>query len=143
MSELSRLESFSTFIIEVTDISQDHEYGSVDAYVVNTNREQLKNFLSSNGISGAITKQYLNKFDRVGIVKNMEVELEQRGKGIGKKLFDKMIDDAYDEGAEAIFLIADTGEKNKFDLVRWYQSYGFEKIAKTSNSDYLMLLHEE
>jgi len=103
----------------------------------------LKNFLSSNGISGAITKQYLNKFDRVGIVKNMEVELEQRGKGIGKKLFDKMIDDAYDEGAEAIFLIADTGEKNKFDLVRWYQSYGFEKIAKTSNSDYLMLLHEE
>ena len=54
-----------------------------------------------------------------------------------------MIDDAYENGAEAIFLIADAGENNKFDLTKWYESYGFEKIAKTSNSDNLMLLHEE
>lgn len=143
MSKLSGLKSFSTFITEVTDISQDHEHGNVDAYVVDTNREQLKNFLSSNGVPETITKQYLNKFRRVGIIKNMEVELENRGKGIGKKLFDQVIDQAYDEGAEAIFLIADVGEKNQFDLVRWYQSYGFDKIAKTTNSDYLMILHEE
>lgn len=143
MSELSRLKSFNLFIIETTDISQYHDHGNVEGYVVDTNREQLKNFFSSNGVPANVIKEYLTKFKRVGIIKNMEVEIEKRGKGVGKKLFDDAIDAAYEEGAEAIFLIADTSEDNKFDLTRWYESYGFEKIAKTSNSDYLMLLHEE
>ena len=107
--------------------------------VVDTNREQLKNFLSSNGVR-TITKQYLNKFRRVGIIKNMEVELE-KGKGIGKKLLAEVIGQAYDEGAEAIFLIADVGEKNQFDLVQdGINHTGLTKLQKQRIQDYLMIL---
>ena len=140
---MSGIKSFSNFILETTDISQDHEHGSIDAYVVDTSREQLGNFFSSNGVPAKVANEYKKKFNKIAIIKNMEVELEKRGKGIGKKLFDQVIDDAYENGAEAIFLIADANEDNKFDLTKWYESYGFEKIAKTSNSDTLMLLHEK
>lgn len=123
------------------DISQYHNQGSVEGYVVDTKREQLGNFFASNGISKEVANKYLHKFRNVAILKNMEVI--QKGKGIGRKLFDQFIDQAYHEGADAIFLVADVSEKNDFDLIQWYERNGFEKIAKTSNSDYLMVLHEE
>lgn len=123
------------------DISQYHNQGSVEGYVVDTKREQLGNFFTSNGISKEVANKYLHKFHTVAILKNMEVS--QKGKGIGRKLLEQFIDQAYDEGVEAIFLVADVSEKNDFDLIQWYERNGFEKIAKTSNSDYLMVLHEE
>ena len=51
------------------------------------------------------------------------------------------IDSAYDNDAEAIILVADTGESNEFDLVNWYNNYGFEKIGDASG-DPIMLLAE-
>ena len=123
------------------DISQYHNQGSVEGYVVDTKREQLGNFFTSNGISKQVANKYLHKFHTIAILKNMQVS--RRGKGIGRKLLDQFIDQAYHEGADAIFLVADVSEKNDFDLIQWYERNGFEKIAKTSNSDYLMVLHEE
>jgi len=127
---------------EITHIGQENEGGSLEGYVVDTNQVQLKNYLSSQHADQNIADQLAKKFNRIGIIKNMYVNDDSRGQGFGKELFDKAIDAAYNNGAEAILLVADTQEQNIFDLVKWYQGYGFEIIGD-AGGDPVMLLHEE
>ena len=120
-------------------IGQSSDNGSLEGYVVDTSQEQIENYLSSQGVQQRRIDDLRNEFSRIGIIKNMWVDEDARGQGIGNDLMSMAIDDAYDNGAEAIILIADMGEQNEIDLVKWYESFDFQIIDK-AGTDYLMIL---
>jgi GNAT superfamily N-acetyltransferase len=122
-------------------ISQDVDGGSLEGYVVDTNMPNLSNYLSSQGADPTLAEKISQQFGRIGVIRNMYVDDDRRGEGIGSELMSNAIDSAYDNDAEAIILVADTGESNEFDLVNWYNNYGFEKIGDASG-DPIMLLAE-
>jgi len=126
----------------LNSIDQENEGGSLEGYVVDTNQVQLKNYLSSQHADQNIADQLAKKFNRIGIIKNMYINDDSRGQGLGKDLFDNAIDAAYNDGAEAILLVADIQEQNKFNLVDWYKNYGFEIIG-SAGGDPIMLLDEQ
>ncbi len=103
-------------------------------YVVDTTGVQIGNFLGSGnyyGISQILIKEILTKYRRMGIIGGITVDEEDRGQGVGNHLLSSAINEAAEEGAEAMILFADTEEENEFDLVKWYEGYGFEKIVDT------------
>ena len=123
----------------ITHIDQHNDDGSLDGYVVDTDQEQVGNYLLSQGVSQSRIDDLRASYNRLGIIKNMWVDEESRGQGIGNDLMSGAIDDAYDSGAQAIILIADMGEQNEFNLVKWYENFGFELLDK-ANTDYLMIM---
>lgn len=76
----------------------------------------------------------------VAILKNLNVDEEERGNGRGTELLENFLEEAEDKGIEHIFLIADTGEANDFCLVSWYERYGFRKVT---SSEAFPLMHRE
>ena len=123
-------------------IGQENSGGSLDGYVVDTDQPQLANYLSSQHAAPNIAEYLAQRFSRIGIIKNMYINDDSRGQGLGKELFDGAIDAAYENGAEAILLVADTQEQNAFNLVDWYKNYGFDIIGDASG-DPIMLLDEQ
>lgn len=116
--------------------------GSLDGYVVDTSSEQLENYLYNFSMKTGVISNIQNKYNRIALIKNLHVDDQYRGAGLGNKLLSDAIDQAYDNGAEAIILIADIHDSNKFDIQRWYEGYGFEKVTNTSEGP-LMILAEE
>ena len=123
-------------------IDQENAGGSLEGYVVNTDQPNARNYLQSQGVDAQTIDNIMQEFNTVGVIKNLYINDDSRGKGFGKDLLDRAIDSAYDNGAEAIILVSDTSESNEFDLTRWYAGYGFEVIGN-AGTDPLMLLSEE
>jgi ribosomal protein S18 acetylase RimI-like enzyme len=123
-------------------ISQSNSGGSLEGYVVDTDKPQLKNYLESQGASEQLINNIASKFGRISIIKNMYIDDDSRGQGLGSNLLNNAIDDSYDRGAEAILLIADVHESNEFSIVDWYKNYGFEIIGD-AGGDPIMLLDEQ
>lgn len=133
----------STLLENIASIEQydSKDRGSLDGYVVNTSSEQLENYLHKFSINSDIILDLKNKYRRIAIIKNMYIDDEYRGIGIGNKLLSNAIDEAYENDAEAIILIADIYESNDFDIKKWYEKFGFEQITDT-NQGPLMILDE-
>jgi ribosomal protein S18 acetylase RimI-like enzyme len=123
-------------------ISQSNSGGSLEGYVVDTDKPQLKNYLESQGASEQLINNIASKFGRISIIKNMYIDDDSRGQGLGSNLLNNAIDDSHDRGAEAILLIADVHESNEFSIVDWYKNYGFEIIGD-AGGDPIMLLDEQ
>jgi len=126
----------------LTHIDQSNSGGDLEAYVVNTSAPNMSNYLESQGVDQSIIQNLIKSYNTVGIIKNMHVDDEKRGRGYGSDLMNKAIDSAYDNKAEAVILISDTAESNEFDLTGWYKNYGFEVIGNASGGDLLMILDE-
>jgi len=124
---------------DIKSISNDVDGGSLEGYVVDTSEPQLKNYLQSQHASNDIADMLANKYSRIGIIRNLYVDEDSRGQGIGNDLIGSAIDDAFNNGAEAIVLVSDTGEENQFDLTKWYEGFGFEVIGDAAG-DPIMLL---
>ena len=123
-------------------INQQEEGGSLEGYVVDTSAPQLTNYLTSQGADARLATAIASKFSTIAIIKNMYVDDESRGKGIGSQLLESAIDEAFAYGAEAIVLVADMAEDNQAlgkSLDQWYASYGFTKIGM-AGSDPVMIL---
>lgn len=136
-----RLATLQESLIHIDQYDSKNR-GSLDGYVVDTNTEQLENYLYSFSMKSGVISDIREKYDRIAIIKNLHVDDDHRGIGLGNKLLSDAIDEAYDNGAEAIIIIADMEESNKFDIQRWYESFGFEKITNTDSGP-LMILAEE
>ena len=121
------------------NLDEELEEGNVYGYVTNAEMDvQLKNYLEKQEVSGAIgTIQ--NQYEMVAILTNMYIEEDYRGQGIGTMLMENFISKASSKGADAVILIADTGERNEFGLVEWYENYGFNVIYGDKHSFPLML----
>ena len=122
-------------------INIEQESGSVEGYVVDTNQEQLGNWMKSSGFPISTTKHIQNTYIRICILKSIRVEEESRACGIGSGLLQDTINEAERKGAEAILLQADTGEQNDFNLIAWYESYGFE-VTEEKNDFFPLMIYK-
>ena len=121
-------------------IDVDVKNGSLSGYVVDTKKENASNYLIGQGVNENLVKSIMGKYGIVGIIKNMEVIPQMRGKGIGTKLLEKAIDKASDHNAEAILLVADiVDSSNKINLEKWYESFGFKKIDNDESYPLMIL----
>lgn len=135
------MKSFEFIIESMQSISNSNDGGSLEGYVVDTNKPQLNNYLTTHRAEDKLIISITNKFQRIAIIKNMYIDDDKRNQGYGKDLLDNAIDDSYNYGAQAILLIADTHEDNAFNLIKWYKNYGFEIIGM-AGGDPVMLLDE-
>jgi ribosomal protein S18 acetylase RimI-like enzyme len=127
------------FITEQQSISQHTDNGSLEGYVVFTDKPNISNYLSGQGVPYKLINQIIKKYKVVGLIRNIYVDDDSRGQGIGNDLVSNAIDNAADAGAEAIILVSDVSEENKFDLTKWYESFGFEVVG-SAGGDPIMLL---
>lgn len=114
-------------------LDNEIEEGYIYGFITDTrSEEQLDSYLEKQGRYEAVNK-IQTSYRKIAILTNMYIEEEERGNGHGSFLLENFIDDASLEEVEAIILVADTGEKNQFDLVRWYNDYDFEVIFSERN----------
>ena len=127
------------FIVESSSLHKSNEGGTLEGYVVDTEKPNLANYLQSQGTDSKLISLIVNKYTRIGLVRNMYVDPDYRGKGYGNSLMGDAIDDAASAGAEAIVLVADTQEENPMNLVDWYEGFGFEVIGNAGGDPVMIL----
>jgi ribosomal protein S18 acetylase RimI-like enzyme len=113
--------------------------GSLEGYVVDTDQPQLTNYLESQGATPDVISAIKSKYKRVAIIRNMYVDEDSRGQGIGNDLVGGAIDSASEQGAQAIVLVSDSAESNAMDLTAWYTGFGFEQVG-TAGGDPVMVM---
>lgn len=121
----------------VLDFSE--EFGSVYGYSINTDSENLKNWLHKNNVENIeIIYNLLNKYEKIAILENINVYDEYKGRGYGNILMSNFIDGC-DNEERGIILICDKSEENNFSLLKWYEGFGFEIIGNSVLGELLFL----
>ena len=120
-------------------ISKSVDGGSLEGYVIDSSAPNLTNYLHSQGASDDVINNIKSQYTRIAILRNMSVDEDNRGQGLGNYLVSNAIENAAYNGAEAIVLVSDTGEDNQFDLTKWYEGFGFE-IHGSASGDPVMVL---
>lgn len=117
---------FNQFINEEYDF---YDYGEID-YEICRNMDSFKKWLSQYGDYDKIDEISKEINIPVACITHVEVYEALRGKNLGKKILDDFINKCIDNDAYNVILIADLEEKQieGFDLVKWYEKYGFTKI---------------
>ena len=120
-------------------LSQSVEGGSLEGYVVDTDQPQLANYLESQGATPDVISSIKRQYKRVGIIRNMYVDEDNRGQGIGNELVSNAIDTASEHGAGAVVLVSDTAESNVMDLTKWYEGFGFSPIGMAGGDPVMVM----
>jgi len=123
----------SSKVIDIP-ISEDEYIGEVHG-IIHFKKEYLDNWLYLEKVELNIDENLI-EFP-VAILKNINVEKDYRNIGYGNEAMETFLDAASE--AKSIILIADLMTDNKFDLVKWYEGYGFEIIGKSSGNPVMML----
>lgn len=124
---------------EVSNWTDDEE-GNIFGYVVDTDEEQLVNyFVLNHGVKESVINAIRKKYSTVAVARNISVDEEHQNKGHGTELMGAFIEEVAGEGAEAILCVADTLEDNEFDLVKWYEGWGFETVAQTGSGPFMVM----
>lgn len=79
------------------------------------------------------------KIENISFLTDLLVSENLRNKGYGNDMVFEFIEESIKLNADIILLIPKSKHKNNFDLVNWYESYGFEKI-KINNETEIMIL---
>ena len=127
------------FITEQKSIAQHTEGGSLEGYVMSTDKPNINNYLQSQGATPELINNITKRYKTLALIRNMYVDDDYRGQGIGNDLVSNAIDDAANNGADAIILVSDTDEDNPFDLTKWYEGFGFEIVGTAGNNPVMIL----
>lgn len=122
---------------KVIDISSENDEGSLSA-VVHYDINRIKNWALMEKLDDDLQQTLSELPTPVSILKNIWIEPEARGKGIGRELMDKYFEEA--DMANSFVLIADElqTQTEGFNLVKWYGGYDFEVVGH-SGSDPVMV----
>lgn len=140
---LDLLESISSPMI--IDIDDEDNRGNATGYIIDSDKEQLPNWLEKYGIYDSnLTDNIREEYTTIAFLNNINVYDDYQGQGIGSNLLEEFLSEAINRGAEAIVLVADINESQQdgFDLVGWYSNNGFEKIVDTPSGPVMLLKAE-
>lgn len=131
--------------IDITD-EYDNDVGSVQG-IIHQERQNLLNWLELEKVDN-VTYQIIkkipdNKLLPVAILKNINIYDEYKNQGFGNEGMNQFLDEAI--GVSIIILIADMGENQSkgFDLVKWYEKFGFKVIGNSAVSDYPVMILQQ
>lgn len=124
--------------IEKTIGDSSSIFGYVDT--LNTVHNWLENEKISSQVSRKVEAK-IKKLRKLAVLKNLWVDEDERGNGYGNSLVSQFLDEANLLGAEAVILISDSGQEQKrgFVLQKFWESFGFEKIANTNGGPLMFL----
>jgi len=118
------------------EIMIEHDHGSAEGYVTDTNSEQFINWFNNRHkiYDQTMIDKFKDKYKSVAFLNNMNVDEDSRGNGYGSEILEDFISDASMHYPDAIILIADTEESQNdgFDLVKFYEGYDFEIVKRYS-----------
>lgn len=140
------LEDSSELIdIDIYDEGTDEFVGSANG-VLHKNKERLFNLLEMEKASNEAFEYFNNlneeQYIPIAILQNVNIFEERRSEGYGRIALDDFIVKSYDKGAKSILLIADVGEENKFNLVKWYERNGFIQIGMSGLKNPIMVMEQ-
>ena len=120
--------------MHMIDLSIDH--GSISGYVVDAKQENIQNYLNKHSNLGkSIAWKLAQRREIVALLRNLYVDPEHRGQGIGSELVSSFIQEAEHAGATCYILVSDDGEEqiDDFDLNAWYEGFGFSNVVGTDS----------
>lgn len=120
-------------ISKVYHLDEDGFSGSIEAYWVPIQKENLKNWLASEvDDDETIYNIIKNLTSDILIIKNINVDEEFRGQGFGSDIICNAINNSY---ASSAILICDIAEDQKkgFILEEFYKENGFETVLIKDN----------
>lgn len=124
-------------------LDERFDFGNVLA-VIHDNWNGLENALNKyeypEHIIQKLKKDIGDNIFPVAILKNINVDENQRGQGIGKEYYEEYEFWAEENGANYSILVSDSAEKQQkgFDLDRWYEKMGYKKIGKLANNSVMI-----
>ena len=121
------------YISKVFTEDEDGFNGNCEGYVINTNAENLPNFLSEYTVNAQnIVNAIKNIKDEILIIKNINVDEEFQGCGYGGEILSYILNESY---CSTAILICDTSESQKegFILEKFYENNDFKTIYYTNN----------
>lgn len=116
------------------DLDNDEGTGSCQGYVVDGTAEQTRNYLEEHTEHAPrIAAWIAENVSRIALLKNINVDEDCRGEGIGSSLMNRFFDRAQSFGANALLLISDKSETQRegFNLDQWYAGWDFMAIVDT------------
>lgn len=96
-------------------------------------KENQNSYFNTNVMKSSIEMLCSGK---VSLIETINVKKDTRGSGIGRKLLEEFIFLSRLNNVDCIVLVADILEDNKFNLVKWYSSFGFEVESYWDYSGY-------
>jgi N-acetylglutamate synthase-like GNAT family acetyltransferase len=126
-------------------IEIDEIFGTASGYVVESSREQVGHYLAEHTEQNLRVAEWVKaNCHQVALLKNLNVEEDMRGMGHGNDLLEQFIAEAEDFGADAILLIADSGEiqAEGFDLTSWYEGFEFVQVLATTGGPIMVYPRE-
>ena len=124
---------------------EDGFNGNYEGYVIDTNKENLQNWLvneisDTGDIYNAVSK-YSNK---IFILKNINIEEGFRGQGYGTDILEDALSEALNlVQADSVILLSDSSETQDegFVLEKFYESQGFKEIS--NHEGYPLMVYPE
>lgn len=122
------------------DCTIQRDHGAVEAYVCGRDDENWLNYLDEMGMRSAMIDAIAAApVARVAVLRDIDVDEDARGKGLGTSLMNDIMAAFEQQGAEVVLIFADMQVTNEFDLVRWYRNWGFESVDRDELSPCMMI----
>lgn len=117
----------------------ENDGGNIEGYEISSEDENYKNFLLNEidtKIADKISEFIRNaNYNNIAIIKNINVEEDYRGQGLGRELLENFID-----GVDIAILISDKYEiqNDGFVLEKFYEGSDFEKVCDGSGGSLMI-----
>ena len=102
------------------------------------NRDKLEYYLSKHDY--ALSDLSNSTYEQFAVLESIQVDSAYRGNDYGNELMEDFIFRLKQEDVpDLVILVADSITKNEFDLIRWYENWGFFVVANNHDCPLMIL----